>query len=253
MTDITSIQSIISGAVQGITELLPVSSTGHLILLDQLFGKNLQLTEIAALHLGTLAAIALVMRDKLKYYFNWKFLLILIPSFVPAGLIGFALQDFIDSKIQTVPVVIAALIIWGIILIAVDIYAKKQKPKTTSLDQVTFKQAIFVGIGQLLALIPGTSRSGATTVLGIASGMSPDTALFFSFLSGMPIIFASGTYGLLKAGIHSNGFSLLLLGIGVSFVTGLIAAILLRKYINRRILTICGTYRIILGIVLSLI
>ncbi len=254
-----TLQAIISGIIQGIAELLPISSTGHVLLFSQLTGIHLAIAEVAVLHLGTVASILVIMRDKLKSVFNFKALVNIAIAIIPAGLIGLFFEDTIESKFN-LPVIIAiSLIFWGIVLIFVDYWKdnRNKKPQNVDLEDITPKQSLIVGIGQVLALIPGTSRSGITTVSGILAGLSPETAVNFSFLTGVPLISVTGLFSLMKITLNkvqlTTDFSFILIATIVAFIFGLVAAYLYRKFINRKILTISGIYRIILGIVVLIL
>lgn len=250
------IQSVISGIVQGATELLPVSSSGHLLLLSQITGRSLEISEIAILHLGTLASIIIVMKDKLKEFLNVKMIINILISILPAGITGFVLEEVLNIKIGSPSIIIFSLIFWGIIMILTDQLSQNQSFKTKSLKDITRLQAIAVGAGQCFALIPGTSRSGITTITGIIAGISPETSLHFSFLSGIPLIAASGLYGslkLLSGNTHASiTITEMILATAISFIVGVIAAQVFKHFIKKRILTICGIYRIILGIAIIL-
>lgn len=246
------IQAVISGIVQGTTELLPVSSSGHLLLLSQLTEQSLELPEIAILHLGTLASIVIAMKDKLREILNTKMLINILISIVPAGITGIIIEEILNIKIGSPSIIVFSLIFWGIVLIFVDQFSRNKDFKTQKLKDITPLQSAAVGIGQCLALIPGTSRSGITTITGIIAGISPETSLHFSFLSGIPLITASGLYGSIKFLSRnepsSMGIGALILATLISFVVGVFAAQIFKRFIKRRILTMCGIYRIILGI-----
>jgi undecaprenyl-diphosphatase len=249
-----TLQLIIAGIFQGITELLPVSSSGHLLLLNNIFGGDTAILDIAILHIGTLGSILFVFRDDLKLYFDWNFLIKVIISAMPAGIAGFIMEEVFEINLVSPALIIFTLIFWGIILIITDTIASKRTYDTNAkLTEISLKQALFIGLGQCLALIPGTSRSGITTMAGIAAGLSPTNSLRYSFLVGIPLITASGGFAVLKL-ISENQMTTssinLLMGTIVSFIVGLATAYILKKYINKNILTICGIYRIIIGLIL---
>jgi undecaprenyl-diphosphatase len=261
MNSFNMFNSIIAGILQGATELLPVSSSGHLLILSKLTDSNLEILSVAILHLGTLASILIVFRKELKLYLDQNFLFKIFLSSIPAGILGFLIEEVLNLNFNNSNIIVFTLIFWGILLIVADRIsdrrihnAKSSKESSTQtlhkLKTITFKQAIFIGLGQCLALIPGTSRSGVTTIAGIFSGLSADTALKYSFLSGIPLISLSGVYALVKL-IFTDQLptSPTSIGIGtlVSFGVGLLAAFVLTKYINRNILTICGIYRILIA------
>lgn len=248
-----TLQVIIAGLIQGITELLPVSSTGHLLLFSQITGVQLAIAEIAIIHLGTVLALIVVMWDKLPEALQIKNLIKIALAIIPAGIIGFLLQEKIDSYLAIPTIIAASLIFWGIVMIIVDYIKDKKKYTATNLAQISKKQSVIVGIGQVLALIPGTSRSGITTLAGIASGINPQASVDFSFITGIPLIAATGLYSLLKYAIGKDvpteSMGLIIITTIIAFAVGLIAAYIYRKFINKRILTIAGIYRIALGII----
>jgi undecaprenyl-diphosphatase len=243
--------SVLAGIIQGVTELLPVSSSGHLLLFSELTSIELTLMSVAVLHLGTLGALLIVMKDSLPLYFKKDTLFKVLISILPSGIIGFLFDDIIESMPGFPVVIVASLVIWGIGLILADRYAKTAK--ATGLESISTQQALLVGLFQPLAFIPGTSRSGITTIAGILGGLDGDTALRFAFLSGMPLLGASGGLALISLitdGTTSAEMSLIGIATAAAFFTGLGAGYILTKYIQRNILTVCGIYRIVLGVVL---
>jgi undecaprenyl-diphosphatase len=243
--------SILAGMIQGVTELLPVSSSGHLLLFSELTSLELTLMSVAVLHLGTLGALLIVMKDSLPLYFKKDTLIKVLISILPAGIIGFLFDDIIESALGLPVIIVASLILWGVGLVLADRYAATAK--ASDLDSISTRQALLVGLFQPLAFIPGTSRSGITTIAGILGGLDRDTALRFSFLSGIPLLGASGGLALVSLitdGTSSAEMSLIGIATAAAFFTGLGAAYFLTKYINRSILTVCGIYRIVLGIIL---
>ncbi|MEA3357235.1 MAG: undecaprenyl-diphosphate phosphatase [Patescibacteria group bacterium] len=255
MTISETLYTLIIGAVQGATELLPISSSGHLILISEITSHEIGLIEIAFLHIGTLAALVVVSRNKIREILNRNALINILLSIIPAGLIGFWLKDIIEQELTHPLIIILSLVGWGIVMIIVDARALKKTFRTKTLSGVSRRQALTIGLGQALALIPGTSRSGITTITGIAVGLDPATALSFSFLSGIPLIASSGLYSLIKINLSQNSSinmstANIILATIISFGVGIAAAWILKRFIKKRILTLCGIYRIILGILL---
>ncbi len=252
MSELT--QAIITGAIQGATELLPVSSSGHILIFTQLTGEKLPINEIAILHIGTLIALIIVTWNKILASFkNPRVATMIVISTIPAGLTGLFFNDFIDDKLGITPVIMASLVFWGIIMIAVDQWASRREFKTNSLDQIQPGQAVTIGLTQTLALIPGTSRSGITTLAGIITGLKPRLALDFSFLSGIILIGASGAYSLVKefkSGESVMDTKMMIVSLVISLIVGIIAARIFQKLISRRIFTFAGFYRILLGMVI---
>lgn len=249
------IQTVILAIVQGITELLPISSSGHLVLFSKLLNlDSISTYTLTILHLGTTLAIVI---------FNWKFLFTdisskmklytyIILATVPAALLGVLFGDVIESFLRRTEIVAGMLIVIGAFMIYTDHYinTKKNELREVSLEKTTLKQTFLAGLSQSLALIPGVSRSGITTITGVFSGMSQYSALRLSFLLGIPILMGSFFYTLLKT---ENGVSMLfeinsLVGIVVTFVIGYISLWFLEKISKTRFLKYFGIYRIALGL-----
>lgn len=260
----SNVQAIILGLVQGLTEFLPVSSSGHLILVPKLFGWGDQgLGFDAMIHFGT--ALATI------YYFRkdcYGLLLTLLGrnpdadmkslrnavliGTLPALVIAFFAKDFIDAHARNVTLVAANLIIWSVILIIVDQIAARRDNST--IQPTRLRHAIIGGFAQAFALLPGTSRSGATISGAIAAGMNRPSAVRFSFLLGLPIILAASLVSSVElfAEVGSGEIALmpLLLGLLFSFLGGLAAIRILLKLISYRGLSIFAAYRIALAIVI---
>jgi undecaprenyl-diphosphatase len=257
------LDALILGVIEGLTEFLPVSSTGHLIVagsaLDfkdshDIFTVVIQVGAIAAVLWYfrqdlTRRVIGLYKREKQALYF-WKLLVI---ASIPAGLSGLMLDSYMEKI--TVPVVVAvALIVGGIILWFVD---RKPVPKhdiDPNIDSIRFKQAWLVGLGQCIAIIPGISRSGATIVSGLATGMDRATATAFSFYLSIPILVAASGYKLIvhgdSLGEVSGGWGAILVGMLFAFITALAAVSWLLHYVSRHNFRPFAYYRIILGVVI---
>ncbi|MDD3661524.1 MAG: undecaprenyl-diphosphate phosphatase [Candidatus Dojkabacteria bacterium] len=245
------LQSVLAGIIQGITELLPVSSSGHLLLLSETISIDLSLTGIAILHLGTLIAILIVFRESLVNYFRLDTAFKIGLSIVPAGLIGLLFEETIERSLGTPVIITFSLFVWGIVLILVDRLGKSRTSTTETVSTISIKQALSVGFAQVLALIPGTSRSGITTAAGIVSGLSPQAALSFSFLSGIPLLAGTGLYSVYEEVKNpSIDVGQLIIATAVAAVTGIVAAYIFKKFIGKGILTASGIYRIVISIVL---
>ncbi|MFH1547355.1 MAG: undecaprenyl-diphosphate phosphatase [bacterium] len=244
--------SIVAGIIQGVSELFPVSSSGHLILFSHLTNLNLEIADIAILHLGTLLAIIVGMWDKIKEIKAIKTLLKIVISTIPGVIVGFLVQDYVDEYLSANWIIATSLLFWGIVMIIVDQISKKKEFKTTEISQVSTFQAIVVGLGQVIAFIPGTSRSGIATIAGIVSGIKPKIAVEYGFLAGLILIPGKGVLSLIQ-GIEID-VSAFLIGLAtiVSATIGYIVIQVFRTYIDKRILTCCGVYRILLGAVILL-
>ncbi|WKZ24150.1 MAG: undecaprenyl-diphosphate phosphatase [Candidatus Dojkabacteria bacterium] len=239
--------------IQAITEFLPISSSGHLVLFGELYGLSEEGIE-SFLHLPTTLAILVVFFPTLLHILKSpKLWGILLAAMVPAGLVGLLLSNAIDLVLYSPIVVAVNQLFWGSMLWynAVNYHTHKgEKPKRW--QELTLRQAFTIGLLQILALIPGTSRSGITTLAGMWNTLTPQQSATFSFISGFPLILAASLLGLKK--VLSNGELTayvetipLLIGMLLSFIVGIIC---IRLFISRHtllVMKISGIYRIILG------
>lgn len=265
------LKSILYGIVEGITEWLPISSTGHLILLEELvpFARTSQnffeMYEVV-IQLGAILAVVLLFFKKL-----WPFarrddrpgiqvktntlnlwVKVLIAS-LPAAIIGLPLDDWLDSHLYNKVTVSITLILYGVLFIVVERYNRSRRPRITSLGDISYSTAALIGCFQMLALIPGTSRSGATILGAILIGTARPVAAEFSFFLAIPTMAGASLLKLVKFLTHS-GFSggelvILLVGMIVSFVVSLIAIRGLMRYVKRKDFSFFGYYRIVLGLI----
>lgn len=261
-------QALLLGIVEGITEFLPISSTGHLIVTQRALGFQDHHDLFAVvIQVGAIAAVVwfyrqdlwqktsgLLHRDKAAFNF-WK---ILIIGTIPAGILGLAF-DNISAAITTPFIVALALIIGGIILWIVD-----NKPVHTpddsagnnlaQLDTITAKQALLIGLGQCIAMIPGVSRSGATIVSGLAVRLNRPTATAFSFYLSIPVLVLASLYKLVKYHAEipaiTGGISGILVGLIASFITALLAVSWLLRFITHHNFKPFAVYRIVAGLVI---
>lgn len=257
----TSVHAIILGLVQGLTEFLPISSSGHLILVPKLLGWPDQgLAFDAMVHLGT--ALATVYHYRRECHELLKSLIgrspdaetkalrngIIIAS-VPAVIVAFLAKDFIDTHARNVTFVATNLILWGVLLLIADYVAKNRD--AAGIQPVSKKQALVGGMAQAFALFPGTSRSGSTIASVVLAGQNRPTAVKFSFLLGLPIILGVSTLSALQLFTEaSNGEILLaplLFGLAASFVGGLLAIRVLLALLAYRGLTWFALYRFALA------
>ncbi len=253
----TYFQSAVLGIVQGLTEFLPVSSSGHLILVPRLLGwPDEGLAFDAAIHLGTLAALLAFFRRDLALMVlgtDRRLTLLLVVATVPAGVAGLALGKAIETELRSPVVVAASLIVWGLVMWVADRHAASGRPSTTSPAEVGWLPGMIVGVAQAVALIPGTSRSGITITAGLFAGMSRVASARFAFLLSIPITAAAGGYSALKLVRHGLDPALLgPLGIGVltSFLAGLAAVWFLVNFLQRRSLLPFVIYRCALGAII---
>jgi undecaprenyl-diphosphatase len=262
------LQAIILGILEGLTEFLPISSTGHLIVAEDMMNYR-DTAEIftVVIQMGAIAAVLWFYRHDLiqkiagllrreeadvRFWVNW------IVATIPAGSIGFLLKDQL-SKYAVVTTVAITLIIGGILIWIIETYHKaaKSPPEGDSLDQMKISQAFKVGLYQILALVPGVSRSGATIMGGLLSGLDRVTATAFSFYLSIPIILLAGSYQIIKGRdeLHTvaGGGPALLVGTVAAFITALAAISWLLRYVARNDFKPFAYYRIILGIIILIV
>jgi len=244
-------QAIIIAIVEGITEFLPVSSTGHMILASTLMNIHedefVKTFEIS-IQLGAIMAIVLMYIKRffqgLPIYFK------LAIAFLPTAIIGFLAYDFIKAYLFNSLVVSISLIIGGIVLILIDRKLINQESKTDVLDNISYKNAFLIGLFQCISMIPGVSRAAATIIGGVFNGLDKKQATEFSFLLAVPTMIAATGYDLLKTPIEFNNHELILLGIGllVAFVTAWIAVKVFLKIVENYGFKHFGYYRIAIGL-----
>jgi undecaprenyl-diphosphatase len=255
---VTYAQALILGVVQGLTEFLPVSSSGHLILVPHVLGWPDQgLAFDAVIHLGTLAALLAYFRAEL-----WALVAgtlsrrvgyIIVVATIPAGLAGLAFGAVIEQTLRSPLVVAASLVVWGLVMWVAD----RQAPEPPTgvedpLARVGWRRGLSVGVAQALALVPGTSRSGITISAGLLVGLDRATAARFSFLLGIPVTAAAAglkTLHFVGAGTPPGEGGPLLAALAASFVSGWIAVWFLVRYLKRRSLRPFVVYRIALAAV----
>ncbi|MDB0440742.1 undecaprenyl-diphosphatase [Clostridioides difficile] len=256
-------KAVILGIVQGITEWLPVSSTGHMILVDEFIKLNFSSTFIntflVVIQFGSILAVLVIFFRKLNPLDSAKntkqkketvrLWLKVIIAVIPSGVIGILFEDDIDRLFFNSTVVAIALIVYGIIMIGLE--SRNKRPKYKDFSQVTYKLALCIGLFQCLALIPGTSRSGSTIIGAVLLGTSRYVAAEFSFFLAIPTMLGASALKLLKAGFGFTGFEWLILGVGsvVAFVVSIVVIKFFMDYIKKHDFKVFGYYRIILGIV----
>ena len=250
------LQAVVLGIVQGLTEFLPVSSSGHLILVPHVFGWPDQGQAFdAVMHIGTLAALVAYFRvelvDLVTGALSRRLALILIAATIPAGLAGLLFGKVIETTLRSPLLIAAATAFWGVVMWLADRGARAGgAPRGDPLERVGFPQGLTVGCAQALALIPGTSRSGITITAGLASGMDRATAARYSFLLGIPITAAAGGYKLLhvmRAGVPAGEAGPLVVAVLAAFLSGWLAVWFLVGYLRRRSLRPFVIYRLLLA------
>jgi undecaprenyl-diphosphatase len=266
------IKALILGFVEGMTEFAPVSSTGHLIIVDDMWLKTTEFlgdrsafTFKIVIQLGSILAVVIVFWKRLfslvglykiegqkkNSSFN---LLHVIVGMLPAVIIGFALKDFIDEKLSGVETVIFALVAGSILMIIADKFGPK-KSWVNTLDQITYRQAFTVGLVQCLSLWPGFSRSGATISGGVLFGMNHKTAADFTFIMAVPIMAGASLVSVMKnwQELSMDDLSFYIVGFASAFVFALISIRFFLKLISRVKLMPFAIYRLILAAVLAVI
>lgn len=258
------LKAFVLGIVQGITEWLPISSTGHLILIEDIFNFKLSQefvnTFFVLIQLGSIIAVIVLFFNKLNPFKADKkelndtinlWFKIAVAS-IPTGIVGFLFEDQIDHLLYNSITVGLMLILYGIIFIFID--ENNRKSKISDLSQITFKIALFIGLFQMLALIPGTSRSGATIIGALLLGTSRYVASEFSFFLAIPAMVVASAYKLIKAGFDFTNLEIIVLLVGTmtAFVVSMWAIKFLLDYIKKHDFKVFGYYRIVLGIIVLL-
>ena len=266
MEIIEILKAILFGIVEGITEWLPVSSTGHMILLDELV--KLDVTDefmtmfLVVIQLGAILAVVVlyfpqlwpfstkerffIKKDTFSMWFK------ILVACVPAAVVGILFEDELDRLFYNYWTVAFALIVFGVLFIIIEHQNKDVVPKVNSIAQITYPMAFCIGAFQLIAAVfPGTSRSGATILGAIMIGISRTVAAEFTFFLAVPVMLGASLLKILKFGLvfSASEVVLLLVGMVVAFVVSIVVIKLLLGYIRRHSFTVFGWYRIILGIV----
>lgn len=260
------LKALLFGIVEGITEWLPISSTGHLILLNEFITLNVsdaffEMFEVV-IQLGAIMAVVILYWSKLwpfakgeKYFIKkdtFSMWFKIAVACIPAVVVKLLLGDFIKEHFYRYEVIAGALIVFGIAFIIIENRNHKLSPRVNSIADITYKAAFIIGLFQVLAAVfPGTSRSGATILGGILIGISRSIAAEFTFFLGIPVMFGAGLMEMMDFGFHytSQELIILLIGLVVSFVVSLFVIKFLMSYIKKHDFKVFGWYRIILGIV----
>mgnify|MGYP000877342572 FL=1 len=263
------IKAIILGIIQGITEWLPISSTGHMILVDALMpmkvysdptiNKEFVDMFLVVIQFGSILAVLLLYFNKLNPFSSKKskekkietinLWIKVVVAAVPAAIVGLLFDDYIDALLYNPLTVAITLILYGVLFIIIE--RRKPKPSINNLNAMTYKTALMIGLFQMLALIPGTSRSGSTILGAILLGTSRTVASEFSFFLAIPMMFGASLLKLIKLEMSLNfiGILILLVGMFVAFIVSIVAIKGLMRYIKKNDFTLFGYYRIILGLI----
>lgn len=265
--------AVVWGIVEGITEWLPVSSTGHMILVEKFLNfQNEDFSEmfLVVVQLGAILAVVLLFweriwpfrfrkREKSETVINWKIMQMwfkIIVACLPAAIVGVLFDDLIDEVFYNEYVVAGALIIYGILFIIVENWNKGKRPMIGSVAEIGYDTALIIGIFQLLAaVVPGTSRSGATIIGALLLGVSRGAAAEFTFYLAIPVMFGASLLKIVKSGLGfgAMGYVTLLTGMAVAFFVSLFVIRYLMSYIRKHDFKAFGYYRIVLGIVVLLL
>lgn len=262
----------ILGIVEGITEWLPISSTGHMILVNQFLSfsnKDFQEMFLVVVQLGAILAVVLVFWERI-WPFNFQskkngepFVKMqimqlwfkIVIACLPAAVVGILFDDIIDDMFYNAIVVAGALIIYGILFIIIEKWNRGRRPVIGTVTEIGYNTAIMIGVFQLLAaIVPGTSRSGATILGALLIGVSRGAAAEFTFYLAIPVMFGASLLKILKGGLNfgTMGIAALLVGMAVAFFVSLFAIKFLMGYIRKHDFTAFGYYRIILGAIVLL-
>ncbi|MCI5952179.1 MAG: undecaprenyl-diphosphate phosphatase [Anaerostipes sp.] len=264
MNIIEIIKVIILGIVEGITEWLPISSTGHLILVNEFIKLNMTHAFMemfnVVIQLGAIMAVVVLYFHKLNPFSPKKrkkekietmqIWFKVIVAVLPSAVIGLLFDDWLDAHLYKPVIVAIMLIIYGILFIVVENYNRRRRASVRDFEDLSYGTAILIGAFQVLALIPGTSRSGATILGGILLGCSRYIAAEFSFFLGIPTMFGASLLKIVKFGLAFTGAELfvLVLGMMVSFIVSVFAIKFLMNYIKNNDFKAFGIYRIVLGV-----
>lgn len=260
------LKSILYGIVEGITEWLPISSTGHMILLEEIMPMNVSKSFwsmfLVVIQLGAILAVVVLYWNKIfpfkknkegKYtsvksiWILWSKILV---ATIPAAIIGLALDDWIDAHLYNGFVVAIMLILVGVAFIYIENRNKDMRPSVNSLSALSYKDALIIGLFQVVAaILPGTSRSGATIVGGLMIGVSRAVAAEFTFFLAIPVMFGASLLKLVKFGLAFSvlEFFILVIGMVVAFFVSIFVIRFLMSYIKKHDFKVFGWYRIVLG------
>ncbi|MCD6449653.1 MAG: undecaprenyl-diphosphate phosphatase, partial [Thermotogaceae bacterium] len=231
-------EAFIQGLVQGLTEFLPVSSSGHLVFLSKVFGFRGDLPYVAMLHLGTFFAVLIFTFQRLLYVLKrWRLVLMLLISTIPAAIVGVFFENYIEGVFDH-SVLPLSFSLTALFLLFASVFNGRK-----SIDDLSWWDALMVGIAQAIAIVPGLSRSGLTIATAIMIGYKKEDALYYSFLMSLPVTFGAGVLNFEGAG--ASGF----IGFVFSFIFGLLALFLLKKIVLMNKLHFFGYYLLVISMV----
>ena len=270
MTLLELLKVILLGIVEGITEWLPISSTGHMILVDEFI--HLQVSDafmemfLVVIQLGAIMAVVVLYwntllpleRTSQSVRINWQTMNMwckIVVACIPAAIVGLLFEDIFNALFYNYQTVAIMLILFGIFFIVIENRNKHVTPRVNDLADISYGQALIIGLFQLIAAVfPGTSRSGATIVGSLIIGISRTAAAEFTFFLAIPVMFGASLLKLVKFGLSFTGGELvmLLVGMAVAFVVSMLAIKFLMSYIKTNDFKVFGWYRIILGVIVLL-
>ena len=271
MDFIEILKVIFLGIVEGITEWLPISSTGHMLLVDEFITLNAVDADFKEMffiliQLGAIFAVILLFWNKmwpfqfkdkskpviLKDTFSVWFKV--VAACIPGAVVTILFDDYVEAHFQTPAVIAAALIFYGIAFILIEKWNKTKTAKVATLEDITYKTAFLIGLFQVLSIVPGTSRSGATIIGALLIGVSRVAAAEFTFFLAVPVMLGMSALKLLKFGFDFNGteIAVLVLGMATAFVVSVLVIKFLMSYIKKKDFKVFGWYRIVLGAVIIL-
>ncbi len=256
------------GVIEGITEWLPISSTGHMILLDNILSinatKEFKEMFFVVIQLGAILAVVILFwskmfplkkneQEKIEVQKDTLTLwLKTIVAIIPSGVVGILFDDWMEEHLHTPLVIALALIVYGVLFIVIEIINKNRKEITSSVNDISYKTALYIGLFQILSLVPGTSRSGATIMGALLLAVDRVSAAEFTFFMAVPTMFGASLIKLLKFGFSFSKTEILILAEGtiVAFITSLFVIKFLMSYIKKKDFTVFGIYRITLGVLI---
>lgn len=268
MDIIEILKVIFLGIVEGITEWLPISSTGHMLLVDEFITLNMpeDFKEMffVVIQLGAIIAVVVMFwkkmwpfqfKDKLQPKVNMDIInmwLKVVVACIPSAVLGLLLDDILEEYFGNAITISIMLIVYGIAFILIENWNKKRTPKIQALDDISYKTAFFIGLFQVLSMIPGTSRSGATIIGALLLGVSRTAAAEFTFFLAVPTMVGASLLKLVKFGFDFTGAEILTLVIGmvVAFAVSVLCIKFLMSFIKKHDFKVFGWYRIVLGIII---
>ena len=261
------VKVIILGIVEGITEWLPISSTGHMLLVDEFIHMNMteQFKEMFfyVIQLGAILAVVILFwkkmwpfqtRDKVRPFVKkntFETWIKVVIACIPGTIVAVLFDDYIEAHLHTPTVIALTLVLYGVLFIVIENWNKKRTPKTVELDDISYKTAFLIGLFQVLSVIPGTSRSGATIIGALILGVSRVAAAEFTFFLAVPVMIGMSGIKLIKFGLHFSQAEVIVLAVGciVAFLVSILVIKFLMSYIKKKDFKLFGWYRIVLGII----